>query len=381
MFRDSDLVELTELTHAAATDPCRWKSVLERLGAIINSSSGALLVQNLTHKSGTIAASHGMPPDLQRAYNEYYAARNVWMSRAAHLQIEGRVRLSEESCPERELIKTEFYGDFLRVLDVRHGVGGTITQDGSIVANITFLRSPRAGGFGTDALRVLSALMPHLQNAVQTHRRLAALRLEEHAILDALERLPFGVLLIDGENVMFINAEARRIIATRDGISLRHESLVAARPKDTQMLRALLASAALPGGHGGHLALSRPSLRRPLGVDIAPLLLPPDQGVPSRIVAMFLVDPEREHENDATLFARLYGLTPAEASLVARLIAGDTIEEAAERRQITRETARTHLKRILRKTGARRQPELLRRLLQGPSFFDHDRRRQPEQIV
>jgi len=60
-------------------------------------------------------------------------------------------------------------------------------------------------------------------------------------------------------------------------------------------------------------------------------------------------------------------LTPAEARLAADLADGLTLEESAERSSTQVATARTHLKRIFAKTRTRRQSELVRLLLRGPS--------------
>ena len=54
-----------------------------------------------------------------------------------------------------------------------------------------------------------------------------------------------------------------------------------------------------------------------------------------------------------------FGLTPAEARLALRLVAGETLRSAAAKLGITYETARTQLKNIFNKTGTSRQAELV----------------------
>jgi DNA-binding CsgD family transcriptional regulator len=54
-----------------------------------------------------------------------------------------------------------------------------------------------------------------------------------------------------------------------------------------------------------------------------------------------------------------FGLTPAEARLVLRLMAGDSLRAAANALGIQYETVRTHLKSIFQKTGTCRQAELV----------------------
>lgn len=54
-----------------------------------------------------------------------------------------------------------------------------------------------------------------------------------------------------------------------------------------------------------------------------------------------------------------FDLTPAEARIVLRLVAGDLLRCAANALGITYETVRTHLKAVFQKTGTCRQAELV----------------------
>ena len=67
---------------------------------------------------------------------------------------------------------------------------------------------------------------------------------------------------------------------------------------------------------------------------------------------------------DATieLFAREHGLTPAEQLLLESISEGLSVPEHADRQNIAVNTARVHMQRVLEKTGARRQTDLLRLL-------------------
>jgi DNA-binding CsgD family transcriptional regulator len=63
---------------------------------------------------------------------------------------------------------------------------------------------------------------------------------------------------------------------------------------------------------------------------------------------------------------QLYGLTPTEARLADLLLEGLEVRDIANRLTMTLETARFHLKRVLAKTGTRRQTELMRLMLSLP---------------
>jgi DNA-binding CsgD family transcriptional regulator len=63
------------------------------------------------------------------------------------------------------------------------------------------------------------------------------------------------------------------------------------------------------------------------------------------------------------LLSQVFGLTPAEARLTARLAAGTTLRQAAEALTISRETARSQLKTAFAKTDTHRQADLVSLLM------------------
>ena len=63
----------------------------------------------------------------------------------------------------------------------------------------------------------------------------------------------------------------------------------------------------------------------------------------------------------------LYNLTPAEARVAAKLIEYPQLNIAAESLNISVSTAKTHLKRIYRKTNTNRQSVLIHKIINGPA--------------
>lgn len=62
---------------------------------------------------------------------------------------------------------------------------------------------------------------------------------------------------------------------------------------------------------------------------------------------------------DQGLLRRIFGLTPAEAKLAALMVEGKSLEGAAEKLAVKRETARNQLKAIFAKTETNRQGQLV----------------------
>jgi DNA-binding CsgD family transcriptional regulator len=115
------------------------------------------------------------------------------------------------------------------------------------------------------------------------------------------------------------------------------------------------------------MTITRPSGFRPFLLIVNPLPRPlaGDAWQMRPVATIVIKDPESEPAQSARNLrelAELYGLTPAETRLAGLILNGLALFEAAERLGITRNTARTHMKRIYGKTGTRRQAELIRRL-------------------
>ena len=101
---------------------------------------------------------------------------------------------------------------------------------------------------------------------------LTRLEAERDAALDALDRLPVGVVLVDGQGrVITMNVAAEEITLLADGLGVTAGVLRAATSHETAALAGLIASAAATGSGqglepGGAMAVSRPSMLRPLSV-------------------------------------------------------------------------------------------------------------------
>jgi DNA-binding CsgD family transcriptional regulator len=80
-------------------------------------------------------------------------------------------------------------------------------------------------------------------------------------------------------------------------------------------------------------------------------------------VLLALSDPEAQPELPERAVQRIFRLSPAEARMAVALARGLSPAEYAATARVTHETARSRLKVIFRKTGARRQGELVRQLL------------------
>ncbi|HEV7267294.1 MAG TPA: hypothetical protein VGN83_20645 [Falsiroseomonas sp.] len=163
--------------------------------------------------------------------------------------------------------------------------------------------------------------------------------------------------------------------AQEDGLRLGIEGLDVPDPGTRLALaRALTAALAAAAGQlgllpsAGSLALPRPSGRTPWMVRALPVVRAETTEVPAgfRSAMLLVTDGDRRTAPAPVLLARMFGLTPAEASLASALGAGVSAEQHAKRRGVARETVRSQLAAIRRKTGCRCQAELAALLARLP---------------
>ncbi len=191
------------------------------------------------------------------------------------------------------------------------------------------------------------------------------------AAFDALEH---PVALFDAERrLVFANAAFCRAAAAGDGITHRDGGGIDVPCAAGRVALARAVTAALAAADGrmgllpsaGLVSLARGQGRTPWLARCVPVAgRPGASGL--RGAMLILSDGGRRRALPAASLGRLFGLTPAQAAMAAALAAGATLEEHARKRGISRETARSHLAGIRRRTGCRRQAELVALLSRVP---------------
>ncbi len=109
------------------------------------------------------------------------------------------------------------------------------------------------------------------------------------------------------------------------------------------------------------IRVERPSGKRDFGLIGKPAPQPRYLDAPHiAAIVVFISDPDRHTAMAPAALGKLFGLTPAEASLAVLLGDGLTLDEASHELSIARNTARAHLRSIFAKTGVTRQTMLVR---------------------
>lgn len=365
---------LIQRIYEAALDQAVWQAFATDLSDAYGGAAVgfALQLPGIPTPTGAVYAT-GFDvddPRLREAFLEHTRRGLPW-EEARRKHFVGRFGLASEVVPDGEVAKTEFYRDWMEPqgLAPLAPIGHTIAvEDGRPVASVAIYRRDGGAPFRARDLILGDLLVPHLAQSYRLHAQVR----ESSALAEALDRLPTGVILLDSScRPVLANRSAHYILGLDDGLSLDGSSLRAASPGDDSILEQLIGEAVatattgkLP--EGSVMAISRPSGSRAFPLMAAPLLSSgDDNALHDAVAVIFVSDLEASSVPRGDVLHSLYGLTHAEAELVELLCDGYSLEEAAEYRGVTMNTARSQLKQIFAKTNTSRQSELVRLVLAG----------------
>lgn len=236
---------------------------------------------------------------------------------------------------------------------------GGPANDNEKIDVLTPLRDAQGQSFGV-ALKLTSSMIT-VPNGALTR-----------AISRAIDALPVGMAIVSEDmNVMHMNTYARDILNHNRGLDCTNNRLSARDRNLDEKLRKLVAAAAAKARAGiedgsDAMFIKAPMIRDQVEVIATPVAARQNDGESTSVI-LYLFDASLERHVSHDVLTRLYGLTQTEGKLVQLLVGGATLDEAAERLEISVNTARTHLKHVFHKTGINRQAELVHRIETGPA--------------
>lgn len=369
-----DLLDLVGSIYDAASSPEGWDTFLERTTTLFGGTAAVFFVRDGRAHGRPFGRLWGLPDDALREFQTDFATRDVGLDTLLDLPPSSVV--TDESTPPDVYFRSEIYNDFRRRWHAERYVAGDVFRDTQRFGVLAVQAPRRRAAFDDADQRLFGKLLPHLRRGMQLYSTVGQLQSQHRAVEDLLEGLLIGVVLLDdaGE-VMHANATARRIDGLRDGLQIVARQLRATSPASDRALGRAIADAievtkGTSATGGTALAIPRTSHERAFRVLVCPGPGAASQS-PFRVAAaMVLVgDSDPGLRSPPELTAQLYGLTPAESLLACAVGSGETLEEYAERRGVTMDTARWTLKQVFKKTGTRRQAELTRMLFAGPAAF------------
>jgi DNA-binding CsgD family transcriptional regulator len=364
MVTVEDFSRLVSGIYTSAISPEDWVVAIAEVSRAVGATGGGMLIADGTTRSIISAA---VPLEARSSYGEYY--RHIdYVLAAVETGPVGLIRSGSELVALKA--GSEFDADWMRPYQMDDGLFVRLT-DGAMPTCFLVAAPKRSESFDTrERMKLMSALVPHLQQALRTHDKLGALANRTIEMAGALEVIRHGmVVVVAGEHLVInLNSAAERIFRSEDGLCMRSGRIAATSTQAEQELHCAIHNA-LAGERssvrsGGSLTCVRPSGKRPYVVHVLPSYRrDADEPVRQPMAVVMVIDPEDERVPAVALLRRLYRLTEAEAEIALHVMRGADLKQVSEELSVSLTTVRTHLQHVFDKTDTHRQAELVRLLL------------------
>lgn len=266
-----------------------------------------------------------------------------------------------------EYEQSRFFEEWQRPQQIVDFICTPIEKTVERTALFCIFRHERDGMADDGALARMRLIAPHVRRAALISQLLEQQLQQAEQFRHALDGLEAGLFLVDSRSrVVHANKAAEQMLGEAVAVTARNGRLGTVDGQATKIL-----DAASEAAGSGDAALGRQAISVPIesrdGSHFAAHVLPltsgdrRDTGSELRAAAAVFVKPTTiAVPTGAQLVAKTFGLTPGEQRALARIVEVGGVSETAEALGISDATLKTHLNRIFSKTGAQRQPDLVR---------------------
>lgn len=350
---DDDLIDLI---YTALLGEASWQQFLDRLSGNAPDGRTILFSMNTREPDDYVGMTSKFDLSELESYAAYYINTNPWLEHCGRRSV-GLGVFSDQIVPRTQLVRTEFFNDWLAPNNISSSIGVTIDKNGDsplIVSTVTSRDDPDENSAFADQL---TRIAPHLRRAARFYRNSSARWAAFDLNTSLFDAVGTGIVIV-GENAQ---------INTTSPIGqkfLDKGTLISVSPLGKLRLR----------GEDAQTVLNAMLMRNYAGPRTADFL---SHGIRLTLVAMkkerlslyfegptvaLLIQPSGAPGGTPGIdqFSEFHRLTMGERRAFLGVINGKTITQIAQDASVSRETIRTQLKSLYAKTGTHSQNDLLR---------------------
>jgi DNA-binding CsgD family transcriptional regulator len=362
--------EFLDLLYEAAYDPAGWVPAFQRLADSLGSNSVWLSEHNVYENTGGGADDPMVwvdPTYLQHYLHYFWTCNPIAKTEdPARFLREWKLLVhTDADCVARdELVQTEFYNDYLRPQRVGDIMIMRLARMGDSIAVLNLSRDERRGRYDQAEMEWARAYHGDIIRAFHLSKKIGADRKRQRDVDVLLDLSPNGFFLLDaGGALRHANAAGERLLAETGTFTVVHGKLRAAQSTVSKRLEGLIAIAASPDvetRRSGSMAIPSAKSAWPLSVLVTPIggtkLAPIETGLS---VCVCVTDPSAAMQLPRRPLRNVFGLTDAEIRVAQAMFEGASLQEIAERFDISHNTVRVQLASIFDKTRTNRQVDLI----------------------
>ncbi len=354
----SDREALVDRIYEAAVVPELWPGVLHDIAELAGCFGGIIFTTTARGITRWTGSDEG-----KRFFDAFLANRaaqedNIRLKRGIEARHHGFFGTHElYGRTERE--SSAVYTEFLLPNGWGYAAGSVLPMPNGDLAVFDLERRFADGPVSAEELAQLNALWPHMARSAALSIRLQLQR--ARAIVDTLDKAGMPAAILSGQD-RILAANSAFEAMKEQVVFLAHGKLALADVASNRLLahalHAIRASVTTTN------SIPVPAQADSSAAVIHALPLPGEasdvfDGATAIVIVTKL---DRSTSPSAEILTGLFDLTPAEATVANRILAGLSVNEVAVERRISRETVRSQVKKILAKTGSQSQADFIRRL-------------------
>ncbi len=369
--RQIEAGELVRLIYKGPLERKPWQAFADRLRAVLAASALSIVLSpnDKTHTEIHVLATEPDDDTNWEVLNKLYIRDYIDIDPTASDKVAPGEILSIDSFKD-----SLYYTEFLNPIGIEFAVRMGFSEPGGMQCWLAAAKAGENGPFSESDTELLRYLLPHLEQALALYANIMLSQSEKALYKDAIERLAFGSILLDGGyRIISANQIAIDIINNQNAINVTDGKLNMSDDSVNVDFQHALANATLhrdnaPTGSRADLLRIECDDDNFLGLLIRPVCTTyfyQGKHTPNVIIyisdlAQHIDNCDRQQSETQSLIAKLFCLTPTEAKLALLLADGKTLRDSAALMSISEKTARNHSKNIFEKTGIKRQVDLVR---------------------
>lgn len=367
LFLNPDYHDLIGLIYDAITSRDGFFPFLKRFVEVFNGHSGTFAISDIQTNTLLGYWVINIPEQALTFYIEHVSHQDALIETAlAERKRRGLHFVASNLDIENieEIREKTRAGEWLESYGAHEAAGAIAFQSENYLNFFGIQRSIDQPAFSREELAVFDMFLPHINRAVELYTKMSALDLVSMPERAALNQVQQGILIYDATfKVVFINNTANEIVANNEGLQLSEDGLLSFRGKDfsreftVSLSTAVRASLESAGSVDKVLCYRRGTQN--LTIIISPLTSVGAEGAHRGGAMISLYDWASRPSISPELLQRFFGLSQAESRVSALLLRGHSAADIAEQLNRSRETIKSHLQSIYRKTNTSRQGELV----------------------
>ncbi|WP_208354267.1 helix-turn-helix transcriptional regulator [Pseudaestuariivita rosea] len=346
-----------------------WLSVLQELSEIAGGARTFLFSQDLFDNRALRQHWVGCSDDFVQSWKDYYSGINPWANGAKDVTV-GTVLRESQYYPEDQLLKTEFYNDWIKPQEnIKHGSAVVAYNNGRVMWLIGgLIRARDTDRYHEPFHRLLTLLAPQIQHVITTNETLNAISFERDVFSKKNIKANSAIFVINEKRkIVYANAAAETLLKSSDAIVADEKGRLhlldfsAMRNFETAMQQIKeqnIYSFTMRKTQGTDQKLDFTLFRSQVSGSNTGLFGWGDHFAEPGILVT--ISEQADETVAIQNIKNQFCLTNAEASVTYSIYKGITINEYAKSHSLSIHTVRNQVKAALSKTGSRRQSDLVR---------------------